>query len=75
RKFDRRDIGKTVEVLAEGTSKKKKSEFFGRSSQNKVVVFPNKGIEIGDFVRVKITGCTQTTLIGEVEGKIDMPTE
>ncbi len=72
---NRRDIGKTVEVLAEGTSKKKKSEFFGRSSQNKVVVFPNKGIEIGDFVRVKITGCTQTTLIGEVEGKIDMPTE
>ncbi|MCL6103047.1 MAG: tRNA (N6-isopentenyl adenosine(37)-C2)-methylthiotransferase MiaB, partial [Bacteroidetes bacterium] len=52
---NRRDIGKTVEVLAEGTSKKKKSEFFGRSSQNKVVVFPNKGIEIGDFVRVKIT--------------------
>ena len=72
---NRRDIGKTVEVLAEGTSKKKKSEFFGRSSQNKVVVFPNKGIEIGDFVRVKITSCTQTTLIGEVEGKIDMPTE
>jgi tRNA-2-methylthio-N6-dimethylallyladenosine synthase len=72
---NRRDIGKTMEVLAEGTSKKKKSEFFGRSSQNKVVVFPNKGLEIGDFVRVKITDCTQTTLIGEVEGKIEAPTE
>jgi len=72
---NQRDLGKTMEVLAEGISKKKKSEFFGRSSQNKVVVFPNKGLEIGDFVRVKITGCTQTTLIGEVEGKIDAPTE
>ena len=61
-----RDIGKTVEVLAEGISKKKKSEFFGRSSENKVVVFPNKDIQIGDFVRVKILDCTQTTLIGEV---------
>ncbi|MCK9414537.1 MAG: tRNA (N6-isopentenyl adenosine(37)-C2)-methylthiotransferase MiaB [Prolixibacteraceae bacterium] len=72
---NQRDLGKTMEVLAEGISKKKKSEFFGRSSQNKVVVFPNNGIEIGDFVRVIITGCTQTTLIGEVEGKIDSPTE
>lgn len=72
---NKRDIGKIMEVLAEGVSKKKKSEFFGRSSQNKVVVFPNKGIEIGDFVRVKILDCTQTTLIGEVECKIDAPTE
>lgn len=66
---NRRDIGKTVEVLAEGVSKKKKQEYFGRSSENKVVVFPCNGIEIGDFVRVKILDCTQTTLIGEVEGK------
>lgn len=63
---NQRDIGKTMEVLAEGTSKKKKSEFFGRSSQNKVVVFPNKGVKIGDLVQVRITGCTQTTLIGTV---------
>jgi tRNA-2-methylthio-N6-dimethylallyladenosine synthase len=68
---NRRDIGKTVEVLAEGVSKKKKTEYFGRSSENKVVVFPNKGIEIGDFVRVKILDCTQTTLIGEAEGKME----
>jgi tRNA-2-methylthio-N6-dimethylallyladenosine synthase len=64
---NRRDIGRIVEVLAEGVSKKKKTEYFGRSSENKVVVFPNKGIEIGDFVRVKVLDCTQTTLIGEVE--------
>lgn len=67
---NQRDIGKTMEVLAEGISKKKKSEFFGRSSQNKVVVFPNNGLHIGDFVRVKIVSCTQTTLIGEVEGRM-----
>ena len=68
---NRRDIGKTVEVLSEGISKKKKSEFFGRSSENKVVVFPNKDIQIGDFVRVKILDCTQTTLIGEVVEKVE----
>jgi tRNA-2-methylthio-N6-dimethylallyladenosine synthase len=64
-----------MEVLAEGISKKKKSEFFGRSSQNKVVVFPNSDIEIGDFVKVQITGCTQTTLIGEVVSTIENPSE
>lgn len=72
---NQRDVGKTFEVLAEGVSKKKKHEFFGRSSQNKVVVFPNAGLGIGDFVRVKITGCTQTTLIGEVESRMEAPTE
>jgi tRNA-2-methylthio-N6-dimethylallyladenosine synthase len=65
---NRRDLGLTMEVLAEGISKKKKSELFGRSSQNKVVVFPGKGVEIGELVKVKIMDCTQTTLIGEVEG-------
>jgi len=68
---NRRDIGLTMEVLAEGVSKKKKSELFGRSSQNKVVVFPGKGIETGALVQVKILDCTQTTLIGEVEGVYD----
>ena len=72
---NRCDIGKTVEVLAEGISKKKKSELFGRSSQNKVVVFPGQYIGIGDFVRIKILDCTQTTLIGEVVGTIEAPTE
>ncbi len=71
RESNLRDIGKMVVVLAEGISKKKKSEFFGRSSENKVVVFPNKDIQIGDFVRVKILACTQTTLIGEVVEKVE----
>jgi tRNA-2-methylthio-N6-dimethylallyladenosine synthase len=61
-----RDIGKTVEVLAEGVSRKKRSELFGRSLENKLVVFPKKEIQPGDYVKVKINDCTQTTLIGEV---------
>ncbi len=68
-----RDIGQIFEVLAEGVSKKKKSEFFGRSSQNKLVVFPNKDIQFGDYVKVLIKDCTQTTLIGEVIERIDFP--
>lgn len=62
---NQRDIGKIVEVLVEGPSKKSKVELYGRSSQNKVVVFPQKSYQKGDFVRVKVLSCTQTTLIGE----------
>lgn len=62
---NQRDIGKTVEVLVEGASKKSKIELYGRSSQNKVVVFPEKHYKKGDYVKVKIHSCTQTTLIGE----------
>jgi tRNA-2-methylthio-N6-dimethylallyladenosine synthase len=72
---NRGDIGKTFEVLAEGISKKKKSEFSGRSSQNKLVVFPNENLQIGDLVRVIIKDSTQTTLIGEVIERIDCPQE
>lgn len=61
---NRRDIGKIFEVLVEGTSKKSKEELFGRTSQNKVVVFPKENFKKGDTVKVKIERCTQTTLIG-----------
>jgi tRNA-2-methylthio-N6-dimethylallyladenosine synthase len=61
-----KDIGKVFEVLVEGISKKKKSEFFGRSSQNKMVVFPKNNVQLRDYVRVRIVDCTQTTLIGEL---------
>jgi len=63
---NQRDIGKTFEVLVEGTSKKSKLELFGRTSQNKVIVFPANNIQKGDYIQVKVTKCTQTTLIGEV---------
>lgn len=58
-------VGKTVEVLIEKTSKKNENEWAGRIPQNTVVVFPKENYKVGDFVNVKITGCTSTTLIGE----------
>ena len=60
------DIGKTFEVLVEGFSKKSDEMLFGRTSQNKVVVFPKYNFKKGDFVQVKIEKCTQTTLIGDI---------
>ncbi len=66
---NRRDIGKTFEVLVEGVSKKSAVEMFGRTSQNKVVVFPAQSIAIGSFVQVKIKDCTSATLIGEIIGQ------
>ena len=68
-KSNRNDVGKTFEVLVEGLSKKSKEMVFGRSSQNKVVVFPDKGFLKGEYAQVKIKDCTQTTLIGEVATK------
>ncbi len=59
-----KDIGKTFEVLIEGTSKKSTEELFGRTSQNKVVVFPKKNYKKGDYVNVKITDASSATLIG-----------
>ncbi len=62
-----RDVGKSFEVLVEGLSKKSSSEMFGRTSQNKVVVFPvAQAITPGSYVTVKIIDCTSATLIGEI---------
>lgn len=58
------DLGKVFEVLVEGVSKKSSEELFGRTSQNKVVVFPKKDFKVGDYVFVEITDCTSATLIG-----------
>ncbi len=66
---NRRDIGKTFEVLVEGVSKKSADEMFGRTSQNKVAVFPAQGIAIVSFVQVRIKDCTSATLIGEIIGQ------
>ena len=59
-------IGKTYEVLVEGTSKKSENQLFGRTSQNSVVVFDRHHFKQGDFVHVKIDSCTAATLIGTV---------
>jgi tRNA-2-methylthio-N6-dimethylallyladenosine synthase len=60
-----KDIGRSFEVLAEGISKKSDQELFGRTSQNKVVVFPKKNYKKGDFVMVTVHNATQTTLISK----------
>lgn len=60
-----KDIAKTFEVLVEGTSKKSQEELFGRTSQNKVVVFPKENFKPGDLVMVNITGSSQATLTGK----------
>ena len=62
----------TVEVLIEGNSKKSDQEWMGRNTQNTVVVFPKEHYKVGDFVNVKITNCTSTTLIGEAVGYSEM---
>lgn len=63
---NKRDIGKTFEVMVEGISKKNASEMFGRSSQNKVIVFPAVGLKPGSLVQVKVKDCTSATLLGEI---------
>jgi tRNA-2-methylthio-N6-dimethylallyladenosine synthase len=63
---NKKDIGKIFEVLIEGVSKRSKEHYFGRTSQNKVVVFPRGENRIGDFVFVKIKDCSSATLIGEL---------
>ena len=54
------------EVLIEGVSKKSENKFFGRTTQNTVVVFNKKTANVGDFVNVKINDCTSATLMGEI---------
>lgn len=63
---NRRDIGKTFEVLVEGYSKRSREQMCGRSSQNKMIVFPKGNIRPGDTVNVKVTDVSSATLIGEL---------
>jgi tRNA-2-methylthio-N6-dimethylallyladenosine synthase len=60
------DIGKVVEVLIEGTSRKSSDHLQGRNSQNKVVIFPKENKRKGQYVHVLIEACTQGTLIGKI---------
>ncbi|HVG41092.1 MAG TPA: tRNA (N6-isopentenyl adenosine(37)-C2)-methylthiotransferase MiaB [Chitinophagaceae bacterium] len=65
---NKRDIGKTFTVLIEGASKKSTDDWMGRTSQSKVIVFPKNNIDQkpGTYVQVKVTDCTQATLLGEI---------
>ena len=60
-----RCVGRTYEVLVEGVSKRSRDQLFGRTEQNRVVVFNRGTHRPGEFVNVKITGSTAATLLGE----------
>lgn len=60
-----RCVGKTFEILVEGVSKRSREQLFGRTEQNRVVVFNRGNHHVGDFVNVRITSSTSATLIGE----------
>ncbi len=62
-----RDVGKTVEVLIEGFSKRSREQLFGRTQQNKVVVFDKQGYRVGQYVRVVVESATAATLLGKPE--------
>ena len=59
------EVGLIRQVLVEGTSKRSEEQLCGRTSQNKMVVFNRGNHAAGDYVMVKITGCSSATLFGE----------
>ena len=63
---NQREIGKTVEVLVEGFSKRSRSDMYGRTSQYKTVVFPRTDQKVGDIVQVTVTEASAATLRGEI---------
>lgn len=63
---NQREVGKTVEVLVEGYSKRSHDDMYGRTSQYKTVVFPRQGRHIGELVNVRILSATAATLKGEI---------
>ena len=62
------NLGKTKEVLIEGTSRKSDAHWMGRTSQNTVAVFPKENYKVGDYVMVEIQDCTSATLLGKAVG-------
>ena len=57
--------GASSKCWSRGRSKRDEKQLSGRTSQNKVVVFDRGRHDVGDYVRVRITGCTPATLFGE----------
>lgn len=66
---NQREIGKEVEVLVEGFSKRSKDDMYGRTSQYKTVVFPRTNQKVGDIVKVRVLEASAATLKGEICGK------
>ena len=65
---NQREIGKTVEVLVEGYSKRSHEDMYGRTSQYKTVIFPREGRHIGELVQVRVEEATSATLKGKIVG-------
>ena len=63
---NKKDEGKEFDVLVEGFSKRSREQLCGRTEQNKMVVFDKGSHHIGETVKVKITGSTSATLLGEI---------
>lgn len=63
------EVGKTLKVLIEGTSKRSEDHLFGRTDQNKVVIFPKEDYRKGEYVWVKVDDCTAGTLLGTSTGR------
>lgn len=63
---NQREIGKVVEVLIEGYSKRSREDMYGRTSQYKTVIFPRQGRHIGEFIKVRILEASAATLKGEI---------
>jgi tRNA-2-methylthio-N6-dimethylallyladenosine synthase len=61
---NRRDAGKVFETLVEGFSKRSREQMFGRTGQNKVVIFDRRNFKVGQYVRVRIESATSATLFG-----------
>ncbi len=65
-----KEVGKTRKVLIEGTSKKSEHDLYGRTDQNKVVVFEKGNLKVGEYAEVFISSCTAGTLLGNVVEKM-----
>lgn len=63
---NKKDLGKVFEVLVEGVSKRSDKKMFGRTSQNKVCVFPREEAKVGDYIHLKVMQCTAGTLLAEI---------
>ena len=66
---NQREIGKTVEVLVEGFSKRSHDDMYGRTPQYKTVVFPRTDQRVGDIVYVRVSEASAATLRGEIVEK------
>ncbi len=66
RQQNAKDKGKTFEILVEGRSKRSADQLFGRTGQNKVVIFDRANHRVGQKLKARITGSSSATLMGEI---------